>query len=246
MVLRRRDASESDRRLTLLTEELGVVDAVAKGARKGGSRLGGSSEPLTVAAFHLAPGKRQLYVTQAQPITSYPGLRTDYDRLSLALALCELASAVLPHEQPAPEAFRFVVEAMRYLEIHEKPVVAAVWGETGLMGIEGFAPEWSNCVVTGTPVAEAEPFVSPSAGGYVSSSEAHRFADRLKVRAEVLFGLSRMAAQGRPPSNLKLAADCYRLLLRFWRHIADRPLPAREQAAASIDRPAFSERGRAE
>src|SRR5688500_15988706 len=96
IVLRRKDSGERDRRLTLLTPELGKVDAIAKGARKGASRLAGSSDPLAMARMTLAKGKVNLFVTQAQPIHSFRGLRTDFERLSLALALVELYGAVLP------------------------------------------------------------------------------------------------------------------------------------------------------
>jgi DNA repair protein RecO (recombination protein O) len=57
LVLRRRDAGESDRALTLLTEERGLVEVVAKGARKVGSRLAGCSEPLAVCELEVAKGK---------------------------------------------------------------------------------------------------------------------------------------------------------------------------------------------
>lgn len=232
--MRRRDAGESDRRLTLLTEELGVFDAVARGARKGASRLAGASEPLSVNVFQLAAGKRLSYVTQAQPVTSFPGLRADYERLTLALAIAELAETVLPHEQPAPEAFRFLLEALRYIEIHEKPLVAAIWAELKLLEIAGFAPHLGTCVVSGAAIREAEPFVSPTAGGYVCLQESLAYADRFKTRAEVLYGLDRTAALDLPPQNLKLAQEAYAVLLRLWEHIAERPLPARESAAKAL------------
>lgn len=230
IVLRRRDANEADRRLTLLTEELGVFDVVAKGARKGGSRLAGISEPLSVSVLHLAVGKRQWYVTQAQPITSYPGLRADYDRLSFALALAEVASAVFPHEQPAPEAFRFVVEAMRYIEVHPEPVVASVWAEAKMLELAGFGPQWAACVTCGVAVKEALAWVSPNAGGYVCGAHAEDHVDRFRARAEALIGLARILELPTPPEKLRFAAEAYRALWPFWRHVAEKPLPAREHA----------------
>lgn len=234
MVLRRRDAGEADRRLTLLTEELGVIDAIAKGARKGGSRLAGSSEPLTVAILQLAPGKRQLYVTQTQPVTSFPGLRTDYERLTFALALCEVAAEVLPHEQPAPEAFAFLVAALKYLEVHPKPLVALVWAEVRFLELAGFAPSFSECVVSGNRISEAEPWLSPTAGGYVGRADAERFPDRFFTKAEVLYGLAALQELDEPPVNLKHAADALRVLVRFWRHFAERPLPGHEAALSLV------------
>jgi DNA repair protein RecO (recombination protein O) len=230
IVLRRRDSGESDRRLTLLTEELGVFDAVAKGAKKAGSRLAGSSEPLAAAIFHLAKGKKLWYVTQAQPATSFGGLRKDFDRLSFSLALLEIAGAVLPHENPAPRAFRTMLESLRYLEVHPKPLVAAVWAELKLLDIAGLSPRWRQCATTGLEMNEAEPFVSPRAGGFVSRENAAAFDDRIKTRAEVLIGLERTGELSSPPEHLKFAGEAYELLSAFWRENAERPLPAREAA----------------
>lgn len=228
LVLRRKDAGESDRRLTLLTREQGVIDVTAKGARKGGSRLAGSSEPLTAGILHLASGKRNQYITQAQPISSFPGLRADYERLTFALALTELAAAVLPHDHPAEDEFGFMIRALHDLEIHPKPLVALVWAELHLMEMAGFLPSFNVCVVSGERVQEADPFLSPHAGGYVRSMEAMRYSDRFQTRAEVLYGLAACSELDEPPQTLKFADSALRCLLPFWREVAGKSLPANE------------------
>lgn len=232
VVLRRRDAGESDRRLTLLTEEHGVLDAIAKGSRKGGSRLSGSTEPLSASILQLTAGKRADFVTQAQPISSFPGLRTDYERLTYGLALAELAATVLPHEQPAPDEFRFLVHALHDLELHPRPLVVLVWAELRLMEMAGFAPLFAECAITEVGVQEALPFLSPMAGGYVSMPRALEFGDRYQTRAEVLYGLAATQLLDSPPPNLKFSDEALRALYPFWRHIADRPLPANEAVLA--------------
>ncbi len=228
IVLRRRDSGESDRRLTLLTKEQGKIDVVAKGARKAGSRLAGSSDPLTVAQLGLATAKKNMFVTQAQPLTSFRGLRNDFQRLTFGLALLELYAAVLPYEQPDPDAYEVLLLSLGALEKHEKPVVALVWSELQLMAAEGFLPQFDRSAVSDAPVREAEAFASPNAGGYVTALESTSFPDRFKVRAEVLLGLAKTAELPEPPGNLKLAEECLIALFPFWRHIAETQLPANE------------------
>lgn len=234
IVLRRRDSGESDRRLTVLTREMGKIDVVAKGARKAGSRLAGSSDPLVVAKFSVATGKKNLFITQTQPTTSFRGLRTDYERLSFALALCELYSAVVPWEEPFPEAYELLADSLRALEIHDKPLVALIWAELQLLAVTGFLPAFDRSCVDGAPVKEASPWFSAHAGGYVSDSDAMRFTDRVRTRAEVLFGLARMSELEQPPGNLKFAEECLAVLLTYWRQIADVPLPANESCVAEV------------
>lgn len=228
IVLRRRDSGESDRRLTLLTQERGKIDAVAKGARKAASRLAGISDPLSTAVLGIAEGKVNRFVTQAQPLTSFRGLRTDYERLSFALALCELYATVLPYDQPFPEAYDLLTESLRHLESHPRPLVALLWAQLRLLEISGFLPQFDRCVVTNEPIAESNPFVSPTAGGYVSDAAAAPFVDRFRTRAEALYGLARLPDQPAPPGNMKFADEALADLMPFWRNIAEAPLPANE------------------
>lgn len=227
-MLRRRDSGESDRRLTLLTRERGKLDVIAKGARKAGSRLAGSSDPLVSVTLGLATGKKNLFVTQAQPATSFPGLRTDYDRLSSALALVELVGAVVPYEQADPAAFEQLLESLTHLERHQKPVVALVWAELRLLAVEGYQPLFDRSALSESPIGEPEPWLSPTAGGYVTPSESLAFGDRFQARAEALIGLAKAALLDAPPPALRYAEECLAALLPFWRHIAEMQLPANE------------------
>ena len=228
VVLRRRDAGETDRRLTILTPELGKIDVYAKGARKGASRLAGVSDPLSVGRLSLADGRRSRFVTQAQPQTSFPGLRTDYDRLANGLATAEIFAAVLPYEQPDPEAYELLVRSLRSIEKHPKPLAAAAWSQVALLAHAGFMPVVDACVASGARLAEGEPFLSPRAGGYVGEAYASAYPDRFRVRAEVVLNLERLAPLENPPPNLKFAEETIVALLPFWRYVADTPLPALE------------------
>jgi DNA repair protein RecO (recombination protein O) len=226
IVLRRRDQGESDRRLTVLSQERGVLDVLAKGARKSGSRLSGASEPLAVSVLQIAAGKKQAFVTQAQPVMSFPGFRADYERLSFALGISEIASAILPHDAPASDEFTFLLKAFKYLELHEKPRVAFVWAQLQLLSLGGFQPSFSQCAMSGEPIKETPCWVSPEAGGYLCPAEAGAFTDRFQVPAEVLYVLSAcMPLEAPPPS------EAMRALLPFWRRYTERnSLPAMESA----------------
>ncbi len=237
VVLRRRDSGENDRKLTLFTLEAGKIDAIAKGARKAASRLAGSSDPLTASVLTLAFGKRNEYVTQAQPLSSFRGMRSDYSRLSYGLALVELYDALMPAEQPLPEAYELLLVSLATLETHPKATVAMAWCELRLLELSGFMPSFDRCTVCGKPVAEANAFLSPHAGGYVCDGEAGPFTDRFRTRAEILYGLARTAELEEPPTTLKFAEQALIALLPFWRQIAGLPLPAGEACVGELRHP---------
>jgi DNA repair protein RecO (recombination protein O) len=231
VVLRRSESGETDRRLTLLTRAFGKIDVVAKGARKPGSRLAGSSEPLVRATFTWAEGRMRRFVTQVQPLTSYPRIRSDYDRTMAALALAELTAVGVPYESPqfdTHDLFDLLVESLSAIESADDWKPALVWAESRLMDAEGVHPEWTTCAVSGRDLAENPAWVSATAGGYVAAAESTSFGDRFAASAEALIALKRVVALDAPPSKLKGADECLRIMFAFWRHALENRLPANE------------------
>lgn len=228
IVLRRRDSGESDRRLVLFSLEDGKIDAIAKGARKSASRLAAASEPLAVSTMTLVKGIANRFVTQAQLSLSYRRLRQDYDRLTQALALAELYAAVLPYDLPSPELFELLEISLTALEEHPKPIVALAWAQIRLMEGAGFMPSLAECSTSGEGIVVADPWVSPRAGGLLSEEHSLAYADRFRVRAEVLYGLNRLVELDAPPAHLKFAEETVLTLAPFWKHIAEMNLPSNE------------------
>lgn len=234
IVLKRKDSGENDRRLTVLTRELGKIDVIAKGARKGNSRLAGISEPLVFCQLQLALGKRQRYVTQAQPGSSFPGIRSDYDRLSFGLAMLELTNIHLPYEAQDEQAFDQLKTALSHLGGETPPVPVYVWFAARLMVTEGQMPEWGECAVTHRALKHTPVWVSPAAGGAVGDESADRYADRWSVSVEALLGVQKTAELDTPPLKLKRSLDCAIVVHRFWQGLLDAPLPAGESAVRSL------------
>lgn len=234
VVLRRIHSGETDRRLTLLTKSHGKLDLIAKGARKPGSRLAGSSEPLVRAVFTWAEGKSRRFLTQVQPLTSYPKIRSDFDRTLAALALAELAAVSLPYESPSPHddessaIFDLYATALASLDSSEDWAASLVWAEAKLMEAEGVHPEWITCAVSGSKLEENPAWVSPSAGGLVASDLAMSYEDRFLASAESLIALNKIVLLEAPPASLKRSSECLRVLFAFWRFCLDSRLPANE------------------
>jgi DNA repair protein RecO (recombination protein O) len=234
IVLRRTDSGENDRRLTLFTRELGKIEAIAKGARKGGSRLAGISEPLTVAELQIAIGRVRNFVTQAQPVSSLPNVRTSYERILYGQALAELAAVHYPLSAPHPEAFDDLFAALSSLGGDGDPAVPLVWFAAHTLAAEGHMPDWAVCAVSGRPLVGAEVWYSPAAGGSVGRAEAEQFHDSAKATREAMVAIAMTAPLARPPVRLKRAPECSEVLFRTWQGVLDQPLPAWEAAVRSM------------
>jgi DNA repair protein RecO (recombination protein O) len=224
VVLRRSDSGESDRRLVVLTREYGKVGLIAKGARKAGSRLAGASEPLTLATFTWAEGQARRFVTQVQPVTSFPRIRRDYGRLRAAGAVAELADTSLPSLSPTPAVYDLVLESLAWLDRGKPWGPTLAWTLERLLGLEGQTQSWTVCRITGEKIRTNPAWFSPSAGGHVADPEA---APRgFWVSAEALIALAKTGALSEPPAFMKHLEECLATLVRVWQHVAESRCPA--------------------
>jgi DNA repair protein RecO (recombination protein O) len=226
LILKRWDSGEADRRIRILSRERGRMDVTAKGARKGGSRLAGISEPLTFVRFEIAEGKYGGFVKQGQIESSFSGLRSDYLRLSLALSLAEIVAWIVQPEHGVEEIFDATVLGLKTIEIHPNPITASVWTQLRLMQEEGISATWDCCIHDGSKLEYEKEWVSPMAGGVIKSGEIYEFRDRYLVDAKVLIGLARTAEMDLPPTQLRKEAEALQALLPFWENHIGRELPA--------------------
>lgn len=219
----------------MLTDGFGKLDLIAKGARKAKSRLAGSSEPLVLCRFTWAEGRHRRFVTGVEPQTSFPGLRNDYLRLSMGLALCEVLDVSLPWESPAPGCLELAATGLFLMEQHDRPSAVLAWVLSRLMDLEGQHPDWTRCAVSGVPLDQDPAWVSPAAGGYVSAAEAGNFYDRWMVSATTLIVLKKLNEMEEAPPGLKAVDEVLRVLVRFWSGILEKPLPGCERLMDLID-----------
>ncbi|MBI4534451.1 MAG: DNA repair protein RecO [Candidatus Melainabacteria bacterium] len=81
---------EADKVLTIFSAERGLIRAVAKGARKPGSKIAGRADLLSVNSLLLSTGRTLDIVTQAESLETFPKLRQDLLRLSFGFYYAEL------------------------------------------------------------------------------------------------------------------------------------------------------------
>ena len=226
LVLRRLDSGESDRRLLVLTEDFGKIDLIAKGARKAKSRLSGASEPLSLSRFSWAEGRHRRFINSVEPQSSFPGLRSDYERLCMGLAVCELMEGSMPLDSPAPGCLELCATGLSAMEHHEYPGAVFAWILSRLLDHEGQHPDWTSCVVSGVGLDGDPAWISATAGGYVSQVESANYQDSVLVSATSLIVLKKLGEIDAPPPALKCLPEVVGILVRFWSGILEKKLPA--------------------
>ena len=225
---------ETSKILRLLTRDLGLQSAIARGARRPRSPTGPLLDLFAfgTASLRVREHRELSPLTGFEIVDAHAGIGHDMARFGAASAVAELALKCAPAERH-PAVFDAVAGGLRALaragaEDVEAVGLAACWA---LVIALGFSPTLDRCAGCGAPLEAAGALhFSAVLGGGVCA--AHRTgagaintlgaADREALAALISGLLPEPALDGRH------AAAHRRLLLAFIRHhlAEDRPLPA--------------------
>jgi len=173
IILSRRDFGESDRLLKLFTPDYGKLSAIAKGARKPRSKLGGHIELFARSDVLIHKGRSLDILVQAELIDPYLGLRDDLRRAAYANYAAELLDRFTADEDVSQaELFALLDQSLRRIADAADPRLAARFYELHLLDLAGFRPELMECVVQREALRPQNHFFSNDEGGVVSQSAA--------------------------------------------------------------------------
>ena len=192
IVLRHRDTGEADRLITLLTPDHGLVRAVARGARKTTSKIGGHLDLLRHVSLTVSEGRTFRAVGQVEGIESYRGLRSDLGRTSRGIYMAELVERFSVEDAPNPSVFSLLASALGLLEKTAEAAPAqdvilseaknpaqrkdpashspaldllARWFEVRLLHLSGFLPRFNSCAECGRDLEQRDHVFSAERGG---------------------------------------------------------------------------------
>ncbi|HBJ18885.1 MAG TPA: DNA repair protein RecO [Clostridiales bacterium] len=170
LVIRTADIKEADRLITLFTEELGVITAVAKGARSMKSRQMASTTQFCYGEYVLYQKGDYYWVKEASLIESFFDIRGSLEGLALAAYLCEVLSDVAT-AQPEGELLRLSLNSLYAIAGGNIDLdkVKAVF-EIRAAAILGFSPDIVACHLCGERGGD---FFFDIMGGYITCAACH-------------------------------------------------------------------------
>jgi DNA repair protein RecO (recombination protein O) len=172
LLVKRVEFGEADLVLTLFTERLGRVSALARGARKSARRFGGALEPMHTLEVRLEERpERELYgLREARIHKARLALTSELPRLEAAGKALGWLRRAAPARTPEPELWENI-EALLDRLTEPGPVDAErVLAAAGLrlLGTLGWALDLERCVSCGKPCPEGQAgLVDPTRGGLV-------------------------------------------------------------------------------
>jgi DNA repair protein RecO (recombination protein O) len=165
IVLLHKEMGEADRLLTLYTEQLGKVRAIAKGVRRLRSRKAGHLEPFTYANLQLARGRDLMIVTQAETVNAYLPLRDDLEKVGQASYVIELVDRFTYDAEENSAIFRLIVQTLERLQTSPDADLVLRYYEMRLLDYLGFRPELQNCTICNKTIQPEDQYFSALHGG---------------------------------------------------------------------------------
>jgi DNA repair protein RecO (recombination protein O) len=167
VILKQTKLGEFDKIITIYTPEFGKLRAVAKGACRPKSKLGGNIEPLTHSLMLLAKGRNLDIVTQSQTINGFLALKNDLWRMACGLYVLELIDAFTIESAENRLLFELLLDSLQQLSEPDSNETVLRYFEVHLLHYLGYRPQLRRCVTCDSPLKPVVNFFSPSKGGLI-------------------------------------------------------------------------------
>lgn len=157
IVIRETTYKDNDKIITILTDGLGKVSAIAKGAKKNNSPYLASSQFLVYSEFVLYQNTGYYYLNSAESINTFYNLRIDLDKLQLVFDMTKLINMVTDENQDCEKILKLflnTIYALDKLDKDSKLVVNAF--KIKLFSLLGFAPRQDKCSNCSKALLESE------------------------------------------------------------------------------------------
>ena len=150
LVLRGVDYKESDKILTLLTQDQGKLTASARGCRKKGSPLAAGCQLLSWGELVLYDYQGRWTVKEAAPERLFQGVRDDLDKLALACYFAEVIELLAVEGEPNPQLLSLILNSLLALvKLHKPLALVKAAFELKAMCLAGYEPLLEGCAVCG-------------------------------------------------------------------------------------------------
>ena len=165
IIIRRHKFGEADRLVTLFTADFGKVRAIAKGAMRPGSKLGGNVELLAHSQLMLARGRNLDIITQAQAIDIFLPIRDSLELMSCGFYLSELVDTFTEENVRDLEMFDLFLNTLKDLAEAREGERILRYFELRLLNHLGYRPQLGKCANCSRLLPPEVNYFSPAQGG---------------------------------------------------------------------------------
>jgi DNA repair protein RecO (recombination protein O) len=158
IILKNGRVGEIHKSVTFLSPELGIANAIAHGAYKGKSRLGGVSEIFSRAkiALYHDPVRGSYKITEVEPVFVYENLRLDLQKYYIGSLWTEVILRTYAGGGEFDKVFRLVCESMFLLDscLSQQNDATLALFLFRYVDALGYLPDFESCAKCGAVLKE--------------------------------------------------------------------------------------------
>lgn len=160
LIIKQQTVGESDRLVTVLTADEGVLRAFARRAKNIKDSKNSATQILCYSRLNIYKGRDKYIINDAFPIEVFFELRQDISRLALAQYFCEVIAEFVPEGVASEEYLRLALNALHFLSKGKKSnLVLKAIVEMRLLTYAGFMPDFVACSKCGEYESSAMHFM---------------------------------------------------------------------------------------
>jgi DNA repair protein RecO (recombination protein O) len=150
-ILNKRDLRENDRLFVIYTDQLGKIEAVAKGARKIKSKMAGHLDLFSIVDLMVAPGRSYYQIAGAETLRNFINLKSDLIKVALASYCLEMIDIFTKTEHPDLKIYAILNELLKIFDGKKNKDHLKLYGLSKffilkLLSALGWMPELYSCV----------------------------------------------------------------------------------------------------
>ncbi|AOV07882.1 DNA repair protein RecO [Sporosarcina ureilytica] len=151
IVIRTMPYGESNKIVTLLTQEAGKITVMARGAKKPRSKLAAVTQPFTHGSFLIRKGRGMGTLSQGEPIESMRFIREDLEATSYASYIVEIIDRFTEENNRVAGVYELLSDALHAINEEYDAEAITLFVEWKMIRVGGIHPvlhECTNCGAT--------------------------------------------------------------------------------------------------
>lgn len=195
---------EADKLVTLYSQDLGRLTAIAKGAKKSKQRFVNKLEPYSRLDLLYQPPRSSsglYFLQEAELLEAHLPLREDHRRYIAASHFSELILRFTREQDPDPALYSLISWTLDNLSVAHAPMQTTVFVLVHLLGLLGYRPDLNACGRCHRPVQSPHAyFLLPGNGSLLCTACQPKTVPFPQLSVQTLLTLAR--AQSTPLDRL--------------------------------------------
>lgn len=151
IILKKQDYRENDRLFVIYTNELGKIEAVAKGVRKIKSKMAGHLELFSVVNLMVAPGRTYYQIAGADCVKNFLNIKSDLTKTILGSFCLETVDIFTKLDHPDYKIYELLEEVLKIFNRSNLRDFLKMYGLSKffamkMLSLSGWSPELYNCL----------------------------------------------------------------------------------------------------